>query len=148
MKKNLFFLIIFFIIVASKHSHAQTAEPAKPAAPVAEVAPATPVPAAAPSTDATAPTGSLPTTPPASAGEADSEYEIDYEEEPESGDDEAEAPVAQPKTPKGKRTAVVPGGGSGGIQGSRAKHRFTPILKSETKSIYKKDGKTLDVDSD
>jgi hypothetical protein len=34
------------------------------------------------------------------------------------------------------------------VQGSRAKDRFVPILKSETRSIYKKNGKHYDVDTD
>jgi len=67
-----------------------------------------------------------------SSGE-EGDYEIDYEEEV-SGDQE--------------ESAANSVGGAGGIQGSRAKHRFIPILKSETKSIYKKDGKALDVDTD
>ena len=83
------------------------------------------------------------------ASTSEGEYEIDYEEEPGT-ETETEAveevPVVKPQ--KGKKKIQAPGGGSGGIQGSRAKHRFTPILKSETKSIYQKDGKALDVDSD
>lgn len=68
------------------------------------------------------------------------EYEIDYEEEPGSETDEAAAPP--PK--KAKKTVKL---GSGpAVQGSRAKHRFTPILKSEMKSVYQKEGKSLDVD--
>jgi septal ring-binding cell division protein DamX len=83
----------------------------------------------------------------APGGAADGEYEIDYEEEPGTeGDAAEETPVAKPI--RGKKTVYAPGGGAGGIMGSRAKHRFTPILKSETRSIYKKDGKSLDVDSD
>ena len=88
-----------------------------------------------------------PVTAPGAAATTDGDYEIDYEEEPESEGDDAET-VAPVKPAKGKKTTYAPGGGAGGIQGSRAKHRFTPILKSETKSIYKKDGKALDVDSD
>jgi len=82
------------------------------------------------------------------AGNADEgAYEIDYEEESE----DAEAPV--PEAPPVKAPARVKGGGKaigGGpaVQGSRAKNRFAPILKSETRSVYKKDGKTLDVDTD
>jgi hypothetical protein len=75
------------------------------------------------------------------------EYEVDYEEEPSGDGDSGEAPVKPKKTKKVSATQNS-GGGSGGIQGSRAKHRFTPILKSETKSAYKKDGKALDVDTD
>ena len=72
------------------------------------------------------------------------EYEIDYEEEPEE-----EIPVQEsPALKKDKKQKSVRGGGGPAVQGSRAKDRFVPILKSESKSIYKKDGKVLDVDSD
>jgi hypothetical protein len=71
---------------------------------------------------------------------SDGEYEIDYEEEV-SPADEAPAPVP-------KRSAPRAQGGGTAVQGSRAKDRFTPILKSETKSVYKKGGKQLDVDPD
>jgi len=73
-------------------------------------------------------------------------YEIDYEEEAE----EVESPVEEAPAPKSAKAPVRPkvGGGGPAVQGSRAKNRFAPILKSETRSVYKKDGKTLDVDTD
>lgn len=73
-------------------------------------------------------------------------YEIDYEEEAE----EAESPVEEAPAPKSPKASVRPkvGGGGPAVQGSRAKNRFAPILKSETRSVYKKDGKILDVDTD
>jgi hypothetical protein len=67
------------------------------------------------------------------------EYEIDYEEEV--------APAEATPTPSAKRTSRRVQGGTA-VQGSRAKDRFIPILKSETKSVYKKGGKRLDVDPD
>ncbi len=67
------------------------------------------------------------------------EYEIDYEEEAEV--ETAPAPQAAGRPAKGQK-------GGSGVQGSRAKDRFVPILKSETKSIYKKNGKHYDVDTD
>ena len=65
------------------------------------------------------------------------EYEIDYEEEP-----------AEPAVPAAPAKKALRSGGIPAVQGSRAKDRFTPILKSETKSVYKKGGKSLDVDPD
>lgn len=69
---------------------------------------------------------------------ASEEYEIDYEEEV--------APSEEAPPPK--RPVIRSQGNSTAVQGSRAKDRFTPILKSETKSVYKKGGKQLDVDPD
>ncbi|MBU6153709.1 MAG: hypothetical protein KGP28_05345 [Bdellovibrionales bacterium] len=69
----------------------------------------------------------------------DGEYEIDYEEE--VAPEEAPAPMPKRSVPRAQ-------GGGTAVQGSRAKDRFTPILKSETKSVYKKGGKHLDVDPD
>ncbi len=77
---------------------------------------------------------------------SDSEYEIDYEEEGVSN--EAPPEVAQPVNSKGKRKPIRSFGTGPAVQGSRAKNRFVPILKSETKSVYQKDGKYLDVDTD
>lgn len=76
----------------------------------------------------------------------DGAYEIDYEEETEESETQAE----ETPTPRaGKAAAKLKvGGGGPAVQGSRAKNRFAPILKSETRSVYKKDGKTLDVDTD
>ncbi len=86
----------------------------------------------------------------------DGEYEIDYEEEPEAeaeGESEDSAPASKAKKKEtGKKEAAKKeakkNGGGPAVQGSRAKNRFTPILKSETKSVYQKNGKHLDVDSD
>ena len=89
----------------------------------------------------------------ADAKEADGDYEIDYEEEPEEGAaadaaadtaEEPEKPAPKKKSAKGKKSI----GGGPAVQGSRAKNRFTAILKSDTKSAYKKNGKPLDVDAD
>ena len=85
------------------------------------------------------------------SGTEEGEYEIDYEEEPADTDEMEPAEpvkVTREKKTSSTATAANSNGGSGGIQGSRAKHRFNPILKSETKSIYQKDGKALDVDTD
>ncbi len=81
------------------------------------------------------------------AGNADDgAYEIDYEEESEESEPQAE----ETPSPKAGKIVTRPkvGGGGPAVQGSRAKNRFAPILKSETRSVYKKDGKTLDVDTD
>ncbi len=76
----------------------------------------------------------------------DGGYEIDYEEEVEESESSVEeAPVRKPTQPA---TRTKTAGGGPAVQGSRAKNRFAPILKSETRSVYKKDGKTLDVDTD
>lgn len=84
------------------------------------------------------------------SSEDDGAYEIDYEEESEIGDGAAEeAPEPGPVAPTAKkvRAGKVPGAGPS-VQGSRAKNRFAPILKSDSKSVYQKDGKHLDVDTD
>lgn len=89
--------------------------------------------------------------PPASTTDSadEGEYEIDYEEEPEAGDEPSETPAPRNrKHSQQTKTARTSSGGGPAVQGSRAKHRFTPILKSETKSIYHREGKILDVDSD
>ena len=82
---------------------------------------------------------------------APSEYEIDYEEEPEVSEEasvetaiEKPSPKVKPKT----KPERIKGGGGPAVQGSRAKDRFVPILKSETKSVYQKGGKHFDVDPD
>ncbi len=73
----------------------------------------------------------IPTTTP-----KESDYEVDYEEE------EPPEPVKEKKSKKIKtpKEAV--------LQGSRAEKKIAPMMKSETKSIYKKNGKPLDVDTD
>ncbi len=77
-------------------------------------------------------------------------YEIDYEEESEETEptEEEALPAKSSKTPARAKVGGKVGGGGPAVQGSRAKNRFAPILKSETRSVYKKDGKTLDVDTD
>jgi hypothetical protein len=79
--------------------------------------------------------------------EGGSEYEIDYEEE---SDAEADAPPEaeeQPRKNKKPSTPVKVGSGPA-VQGSRAKNRFVPILKSDTRSVYQQGGKSYDVDTD
>jgi septal ring-binding cell division protein DamX len=75
-------------------------------------------------------------------------YEIDYEEEPDAENAEPEEAPARTKKSKKILTNNPTNSGAGGVQGSIAKNRFVPILKSETKSVYKKDGNSLDVDTD
>ncbi len=87
------------------------------------------------------------------------DYEIDYEEEPgadtdvESGDlpEATPTPAKKGKNKGGSRGAVSTGPIDRNIpssQGTRSKNKFAPLLKSETKSIYKKNGRPLDVDTD
>ena len=83
----------------------------------------------------------------ASPSPAEGEYEIDYEEEPDASGDSEAAPI-EPVAPVNAPKKAAKGQGGPAVQGSRAKDRFTPILKSETKSIYQKGGKHLDVDPD
>ena len=85
-------------------------------------------------------TQSSPASPQAPQPVSDAEYEIETEEEV--------MPAEEAPTPAPKRSASRGQGGGTAVQGSRAKDRFTPILKSETKSVYKKGGKHLDVDPD
>ena len=76
------------------------------------------------------------------------EYEIDYEEEAEeaAGGESPETPVkVQPAQKRNLRTKT---GGGPAVQGSRAKDRFVPILKSDLKSVYQSNGKAYDVDTD
>ena len=94
-----------------------------------------------------------PAQPAAASGDTSGEYEIDYEEEPEatSGDEEApeEAPVAKKSKKKaGKKVdRSVPSLGSA-VSGTRSKNKFAPILNSDLKSVYHRNGKALDVDTD
>jgi hypothetical protein len=93
---------------------------------------------------------------PAASGEEESpsgsgEYEIDYEEEPDAGGETGETESAEEApAPKKSATKRASSGGNGNpaVQGTHSKNRFAPILKSDTKSIYKKNGKALDVDTD
>jgi hypothetical protein len=130
-------LMMTIAFVANLHLARAEEKPATPESATATVAPQE---AAAPPSE--------PAQPAAAAEEG--EYEIDYE--PEDSDEMVKPTPAKSAHGKKSSQASAPTanaiGGSGGIQGSRAKHRFTPILKSETKSIYQKDGKALDVDSD
>jgi hypothetical protein len=76
-----------------------------------------------------------------------SDYEVDYEEEP--GSDEVEEPVVdKPVTKNEKKSSSKKNPKESASQGSRAEKKIAPMMKSETKSIYKKNGKSLDVDSD
>jgi hypothetical protein len=160
MKLYTGFAIILIVVMGMRSMRSYAEDDVKaaavPAVPVVPAEPAKVTPSEAPNSaaapvvetpPATAPkTEEAPKTATPATSADDGEYEIDYEEEPGTDGDEVEEAPVKPK--KGKKTVYAPGGGGGGIQGSRAKHRFTPILKSETKSIYKKDGKALDVDSD
>jgi len=85
------------------------------------------------------------TAPPAEAESSD--YEVDYEEEPGSAETaELEEPVkAAPKSKSGKVEKFSKDTTS---QGSRAEKKIAPLMKSETKSVYRKNGKPLDVDTD
>ena len=86
--------------------------------------------------------------PEAASDSADSGYEIDYEEEADAEGVE-DGGDAEPVVKKGKKKSSAGSKtNNSAVQGSRAKNRFTPILKTENKSIYKKNGKNLDVDSD
>jgi hypothetical protein len=79
------------------------------------------------------------------------EYEIDYEEEPEStGDTEEAEPVKESSSTKTSKRASKRAVGAGGpaVQGTHSINRFKAILKSDTRSVYKKNGKSLDVDTD
>ncbi len=76
-----------------------------------------------------------------------SDYEVDYEEEPgaaEPAEPEEEVKPVQ-KTKAGKTEKFSKDTTS---QGSRAEKKIAPLMKSETKSVYKKNGKSLDVDTD
>jgi len=67
-------------------------------------------------------------------------YEIDYEEEPDTTT-QTPSPTATPiRRPRDPSNPAV--------QGTHSSHHFAPMMKSETKSVYKKNGKTLDVDTD
>jgi hypothetical protein len=141
-------ILLIFFLVARGMNHFAFAEDA----PAPESAPAAPADAQVPKTETpksadpqtSAPAPAAPAVD--AAGSADEgEYEIDYEEEPEDEEGAEAKPTPKPKSgKKGKSGSTV----GAEILGSRAKHRFTPILKSETKSVYKKDGKQLDVDTD
>jgi hypothetical protein len=71
---------------------------------------------------------------------------VDYEEEP--GTEEVEEPVVEEKPTKKAKTKSEKGSKDTTAQGSRAEKKIAPLMKSETKSIYKKNGKALDVDTD
>lgn len=99
-----------------------------------------------------APAEVVPTATPAAAeatvpAKESSDYEVDYEEEP--GADEVEEPVQEkPKPGKDSKKKGKKSEKESVLQGSRAEKRIAPLMKSETKSIYKKNGKALDVDTD
>ena len=76
-----------------------------------------------------------------------SDYEVDYEEEP--GSAESAEPVEEVKpAPKGKSGKAEKFSKDTTSQGSRAEKKIAPMMKSETKSVYRKNGKPLDVDTD
>lgn len=98
-----------------------------------------------------APTEPVSTPVPAEATPAESDvsedYQVDYEEEP--GSEEVEEPAEEaPVAVKSKKTKGKKNVKESVTQGSRAEKKIAPMMKSETKSIYKKNGKSLDVDSD
>ena|GEM_PF-3077879 len=68
-------------------------------------------------------------------------YEIDYEEEPDTTA-QTPSPTAAPKVRRPRDNS------NPAVQGTHSSHHFAPMMKSETKSVYKKNGKTLDVDTD
>lgn len=130
-------------------------------------APADAPAAAAPATDPTAaPPAETPKPAPAvdvkpnAPAETGGDYEIDYEEEDEGEGDTAEgdeepAPVKPAKKAPARKAPVAarPAATSNDrslptSQGTRSKNRFAPLLKSDAKSVYKKNGKNLDVDTD
>ena len=65
------------------------------------------------------------------------EYDVDYEEETEA----PEAPVV-------KKPNQKPMVRDSSVQGTKSINKFAPMIHSETKSIYQKNGKHLDVDPD
>jgi len=75
-----------------------------------------------------------------------SDYEVDYEEEP--GTEEVEEPKEEKPVKKSKGGSMDKGSKDTTSQGSRAEKKIAPMMKSETKSVYKKNGKALDVDTD
>ena len=76
-----------------------------------------------------------------------SDYEVDYEEEPGSVEAAEPEETVKPalKTKSGKAEKFSKDTTS---QGSRAEKKIAPMMKSETKSVYRKNGKPLDVDTD
>ena len=68
----------------------------------------------------------------------DSNYEIDYEE---VSDGETEEP--RPAKARSKPPSSGPA-----VQGTHSTNKIASLLKSESKSVYKKNGKQLDVDTD
>ena len=112
---------------------------------IAEEAAMTPAPAVAP------------VAPEAQPSDDSGEYEIDYEEEPDDtavatqGDGEEEAPAVinqKKKTSKKSTKGSQYYSGGPAVQGTHSINKFAPMLKSETRSVYKKNGKPLDVDTD
>jgi len=81
-------------------------------------------------------------------GDADGEYEVDYEEEADAGAEAEEAPAPVKGRSKDGSKARSRNANGPAVQGSRAKNRFVPILKSDTRSVYQRKGKAYDVDTD
>jgi hypothetical protein len=127
VKSNLIFVVGLFVLgnsIAIAQESAPVPNPTESPAAVSELT--APQPAAASTPEA--------------VETSDEDYEVDYEEE---GD------LPPPK--KSSKKAGTAGEGKDPeptTQGSRAKNRFSVPAKSETKSIYKKNGVSLDVDSD
>ena len=159
MKIFVFVLLLFHVPVLAQ---TQTAE--KPAVNEdAAVAPAAKE-AAAPAKEATPEVPKAATSGASTEKSEDNsgEYEIDYEEEPEGGSEEVGEPAAElddtadEEAPKAKSKKKrhgksldrnAPSLGSA-VSGTRSKNKFAPILSSETKSVYRRNGKPLDVDTD
>ena len=94
----------------------------------------------------TQPADVAPTTAPA-VTEGEINYEVDHDEDP--GTEEVEEPEeVKPLPAKGKRSKSSKNLKESASQGSRAEKKIAPMMKSETKSKYKKNGRALDVDAD
>lgn len=79
---------------------------------------------------------------------AQDDYEVDYEGD--TGGD-FEEPIEKPTPGPSKKNAGKGKGANSGpetAQGVRAKNRFSAPVQSDTKSVYKKNGVRLDVDTD
>jgi hypothetical protein len=115
--------VIFLILLFSGSVLAQEVPVAVPEpSPVVTPTPAEQTPAAVVPVDPT---------------DEDEDYEVDYEEE---GD------LPPPKKARSKN--IKPEDREASNSGSRAKNRFSSPAKSETKSVYKKNGVALEVDTD
>jgi hypothetical protein len=151
-------LLISAFLSAGAHAQEGSDVPA-PDAPATQA-----IPTAAPPAETPRPSTDVKPNAPAETG---GDYEIDYEEEDEGGaateEGDAESEPAHPvkhgkTTPVPKKAPVAPRAAAPKSaandrsaptsQGTRSKNRFAPLLKSDAKSVYKKNGKSLDVDTD